>query len=142
MYWKKNEKDEVESRKKAEREAIEQAKAVEAAREKRRAERKLNFLLSSGELYSHFMQKKIKSECGRKCPKFEVGDGRLTRSLPQPTKQPMHLKPPFPHFPVPWQMAPTSITRTWEISTLMTVSENYATSAGHRQDPDSHLHLR
>jgi hypothetical protein len=74
MYWKKNEKDEVESRKKAEREAIEQAKAVEAAREKRRAERKLNFLLSSGELYSHFMQKKIKSECGRKCPKFEDRD--------------------------------------------------------------------
>ncbi len=62
MYWKKNEKDELELRKKAEREAIEQAKAVEAAREKRRAERKLNFLLSSGELYSHFMQKKIKSE--------------------------------------------------------------------------------
>jgi hypothetical protein len=63
-YWKKNEKEEIEQRKRAEREAIEKAKADEAAREKARAAKRLQFLLDSGETYSKLMLKKIKSKCG------------------------------------------------------------------------------
>lgn len=62
-YWKKNEKEEIEQRKRAEREAIEKARADEAAREKARAAKRLQFLLDSGETYSKLMLKKIKSEC-------------------------------------------------------------------------------
>jgi len=61
-YWKKNEKEEIEQRKRAEREAIEKAKADEAAREKARAAKRLQFLLDSGETYSKLMLKKIKSK--------------------------------------------------------------------------------
>lgn len=61
-FWRKNEKDEVIARKKAEREALERAKAEEEARETKRQSRKLNFLLTQTELYSHFIGKKIKTK--------------------------------------------------------------------------------
>ncbi|WVQ96764.1 hypothetical protein IAU59_003871 [Kwoniella sp. CBS 9459] len=61
VFWKKNEKDELIARKKAEKEALEKAKAEEEARESKRQARKLNFLLTQTELYSHFIGKKIKT---------------------------------------------------------------------------------
>ena len=61
LYWRKNEKDELAARKKAEKEALEKAKAEEEARESKRQARKLNFLLTQTELYSHFIGKKIKT---------------------------------------------------------------------------------
>ena len=61
MYWRKNEKDELVARKKAEKEALDRAKAEEEARESKRQARKLNFLLTQTELYSHFIGKKIKT---------------------------------------------------------------------------------
>ncbi|WVF69267.1 hypothetical protein IAT40_004043 [Kwoniella sp. CBS 6097] len=61
VFWKKNEKDELLARKKAEKEALEKAKAEEEARETKRQARKLNFLLTQTELYSHFIGKKIKT---------------------------------------------------------------------------------
>ncbi len=61
MYWRKNEKDELAARKKAEKEALDRAKAEEEARESKRQARKLNFLLTQTELYSHFIGKKIKT---------------------------------------------------------------------------------
>ncbi|EJT50830.1 hypothetical protein A1Q1_08043 [Trichosporon asahii var. asahii CBS 2479] len=61
VYWRKNEKDEVAARKRAEKEALEKAKAEEEARESKRQARKLNFLLTQTELYSHFIGKKIKT---------------------------------------------------------------------------------
>ncbi|OCF38279.1 DNA helicase INO80 [Kwoniella heveanensis CBS 569] len=61
VFWKKNEKDELLARKKAEKEALEKAKAEEEARESKRQARKLNFLLTQTELYSHFIGKKIKT---------------------------------------------------------------------------------
>nr|XP_031859659.1 uncharacterized protein CI109_004934 [Kwoniella shandongensis]KAA5526731.1 hypothetical protein CI109_004934 [Kwoniella shandongensis] len=61
VYWKKNEKDELAARKKAEKEALERAKVEEEARESKRQARKLNFLLTQTELYSHFIGKKIKT---------------------------------------------------------------------------------
>ena len=62
LYWRKNEKDELAARKKAEKEAMERAKAEEEAREAKRQSRKLNFLLTQTELYSHFIGKKIKTK--------------------------------------------------------------------------------
>ncbi|AMD20070.1 HCL081Wp [Eremothecium sinecaudum] len=60
-FWKKNEREERELKKKAEREAIEQAKKEEEERESKRQSRKLNFLLTQTELYSHFIGSKIKT---------------------------------------------------------------------------------
>jgi DNA helicase INO80 len=61
LYWRKNEKDELAARKKADKEALDRAKAEDEARESKRQARKLNFLLTQTELYSHFIGKKIKT---------------------------------------------------------------------------------
>lgn len=61
IYWRKNEKDEQAARKRAEKEALDRAKQEEERREARRQERKLHFLLTQTELYSHFIGKKIKT---------------------------------------------------------------------------------
>lgn len=58
-----NEKKDRENRKKAEKEAIEKTKKEEDLREAKRAARKLNFLITQTELYSHFVGSKVKSEC-------------------------------------------------------------------------------
>lgn len=58
IFWKKNEKDEKEARKRAEKEELEKRRAEEEAREMRRQARKLNFLISQTELYSHFIANK------------------------------------------------------------------------------------
>jgi DNA helicase INO80 len=60
-FWKRNERDERESRKNAERQELESAKKVEAEREANRQKRKLNFLISQTELYSHFIGKKART---------------------------------------------------------------------------------
>ncbi|KAJ2153867.1 putative DNA helicase ino80, partial [Coemansia sp. RSA 560] len=59
VFWKRYEKEEREMRKRAEREAAERRKQEEEAREARRQKRKLNFLLTQTELYSHFIGSKI-----------------------------------------------------------------------------------
>ena len=56
-----NEKKERESRKKAEKEAMDKVKKEEEMREAKRAARKLNFLITQTELYSHFIGDKVKS---------------------------------------------------------------------------------
>ncbi|KAH8553085.1 SNF2 family N-terminal domain-containing protein [Umbelopsis sp. PMI_123] len=61
MFWKKNEKEERELRKKAEKEALERIRLEEERREAQRQARKLNFLITQTELYSHFIGKKIKT---------------------------------------------------------------------------------
>jgi chromatin-remodeling ATPase INO80 len=61
MFWKRNEKDEREHRKKAGKEALDRAKKEEEERESKRQARKLNFLITQTELYSHFVGSKIKS---------------------------------------------------------------------------------
>ena len=58
LFWKKNEKEEREARKRAEKEAAEQRRIEEEQRESRRQAKKLNFLLTQTELYSHFIAKK------------------------------------------------------------------------------------
>ncbi|KAI7847267.1 SNF2 family N-terminal domain-containing protein [Circinella umbellata] len=64
VFWKKNEKEERELRKKAEKEALEQLRQEEERREAQRQARKLNFLITQTELYSHFIGRKIKQDTG------------------------------------------------------------------------------
>ncbi|ODV80058.1 uncharacterized protein CANTADRAFT_64469 [Suhomyces tanzawaensis NRRL Y-17324] len=61
-FWKRNERIERELRKKHEKELIDKAKREEEEREAKRQSRKLNFLITQTELYSHFIGKKIKTE--------------------------------------------------------------------------------
>jgi len=60
-FWKRNERDERDQRKMAERAELENAKKAEAEREASRQKRKLNFLISQTELYSHFIGKKART---------------------------------------------------------------------------------
>ncbi|KAG0172957.1 putative DNA helicase ino80 [Apophysomyces sp. BC1034] len=64
VFWKKNEKEERELRKKAEKEALERLRLEEERREAQRQARKLNFLITQTELYSHFIGRKIKQDMG------------------------------------------------------------------------------
>lgn len=57
-FWRRNEKEEREARKRAEKEALERKRQEEEAREAKRQQRKLNFLLTQTELYGHFIGKK------------------------------------------------------------------------------------
>jgi DNA helicase INO80 len=61
-FWKRNEREERDLRRAAEKQEIENAKRAEADREANRQKRKLNFLISQTELYSHFIGKKIKTD--------------------------------------------------------------------------------
>jgi DNA helicase INO80 len=61
-FWKRNEREERDLRKKAEKEALDQAKREEEERESRRQARKLNFLITQTELYSHFIGRKMKTD--------------------------------------------------------------------------------
>ncbi|KAE8355522.1 SNF2 family N-terminal domain-containing protein, partial [Aspergillus coremiiformis] len=63
-FWKRNEREERDLRRLAERQEIESAKKAEAEREANRQRRKLNFLISQTELYSHFIGRKIKDAEG------------------------------------------------------------------------------
>lgn len=60
-FWKRNEREERDLRKAAEKQELENARREEADREAARQKRKLNFLISQTELYSHFIGKKIKT---------------------------------------------------------------------------------
>ncbi|GCE99736.1 putative DNA helicase ino80 [Zygosaccharomyces mellis] len=60
-FWKKNEREERDLKKKAEKEALESARKEDESRENKRQAKKLNFLLTQTELYSHFIGRKIKT---------------------------------------------------------------------------------
>ncbi|KAK5275714.1 putative DNA helicase ino80, partial [Exophiala xenobiotica] len=61
-FWKRNEREERDLRRMAERKEIEDAKKAEADREANRQKRKLNFLISQTEIYSHFISRKVKTD--------------------------------------------------------------------------------
>ena len=72
-FWKRNEREERDLRKAAEKQELENQRKEEADREAARQKRKLNFLISQTELYSHFIGKKIKtSEVERSTDNPEV----------------------------------------------------------------------
>ncbi|KAI8454917.1 adenosinetriphosphatase [Phakopsora pachyrhizi] len=62
VYYRGNEKRERETKRRADREAVERAKKDDEMREVKRQARKLNFLITQTELYSHFVGNKIKTK--------------------------------------------------------------------------------
>ena len=62
VFWKKNEKEERDVRRREQREALDRARVEEEKREAARQARKLEFLISQTELYSHFVGSKLKSK--------------------------------------------------------------------------------
>lgn len=62
VFWKKNEREERDVRKREQKEAIDRAKVEEEKREAARQARELQFLISQTELCSHFVGNKLKSE--------------------------------------------------------------------------------
>ncbi|GBL51788.1 hypothetical_protein [Candidozyma auris] len=61
-FWKRTDRLERDRRKKEEKELIDKAKREEEEREAKRQSRKLDFLITQTELYSHFIGKKIKTD--------------------------------------------------------------------------------
>lgn len=61
VFWKRNEREERDVRKREQKEAIDRAKVEEEKREAARQARKLEFLISQTELYSHFVGNKLKT---------------------------------------------------------------------------------
>ncbi|KAG5654784.1 hypothetical protein H0H81_003792 [Sphagnurus paluster] len=62
VFWKKNEKEERDVRKREHKEASDRLKVEEEKREAARQARKLEFLISQTELYSHFVGSKLKND--------------------------------------------------------------------------------
>ncbi|KAF8481151.1 SNF2 family DNA-dependent ATPase [Russula ochroleuca] len=76
VFWKKNEKEERDVRKRENKEAADRAKVEEEKREAARQARKLEFLISQTELYSHFVGNKLKTaEIQGDAPNAEVPMG-------------------------------------------------------------------
>ncbi|KAF9580671.1 putative DNA helicase ino80, partial [Lunasporangiospora selenospora] len=94
FFWKRNEKEERDMRKKAEKEAIERLRIEEEMREARRQARKLNFLITQTELYSHFIGKKI----GTEAAETDDDDARV-RMQPNDTSEASILQDPN-HTPI------------------------------------------
>ncbi|KAK4233770.1 INO80-like protein [Achaetomium macrosporum] len=91
-FWKRNEREERDLRKAAEKQELENARKEEADREAARQKRKLNFLISQTELYSHFIGKKIKtSEVERSTDHPDVAEQdkdkiqEITLNIEEPT---------------------------------------------------------
>ncbi|EGO04005.1 hypothetical protein SERLA73DRAFT_102360 [Serpula lacrymans var. lacrymans S7.3] len=61
VFWKKNEREERDVRKREQKEATDRAKVEEEKREAARQARKLEFLISQTELYSHFVGSKLRT---------------------------------------------------------------------------------
>lgn len=61
VFWRKNEREERDVRKREQKEANDRLKIEEERREAARQARKLEFLISQTELYSHFVGNKLKS---------------------------------------------------------------------------------
>jgi hypothetical protein len=58
IYWRRYEKDSTERKKREVKDEVERKKKLSEEEEMKRQEKKLNFLLTQTELYSHFMAKK------------------------------------------------------------------------------------
>ena len=61
-FWKRNERVERDLRRTAEKQELDNARKAEADREANRQKRKLNFLLSQTEIFSHFIGNKVKTD--------------------------------------------------------------------------------
>ena len=88
-FWKRNEREERDLRRVAEKQELDNAKKAEADREANRQKRKLNFLISQTELYSHFIGKKVKTnEVERSTDSADVV---ATADIVEPGKPSAHI---------------------------------------------------
>ncbi|KAI9810569.1 MAG: putative DNA helicase ino80, partial [Thelocarpon impressellum] len=96
-FWKRNEREERDMRRMAERQELENAKRAEADREANRQKRKLNFLISQTELYSHFVGAKVKTdEVERSTDRADVAappDAAAAAAAARPPPVPAHDDP-------------------------------------------------
>lgn len=83
-FWKRNERDERDQRKMAEKQELEAARQAEKEREDNRQKRKLNFLISQTELYSHFIGKKVKTDEIERATD-DVSAGQIAKPAPAAT---------------------------------------------------------
>lgn len=74
-FWRRNEKEEKELRKKAERAALDRLRLEEEEKESRRQARKLNFLITQTELYGHFIAGK------NKLPEVSVHEATVDKNI-------------------------------------------------------------
>jgi DNA helicase INO80 len=81
-FWKRNEKDETIRQKDAVKQEAENAKRAEAEREANRQKRKLNFLISQTELYSHFVGSKVKTAEAEKSGDVDADSTTVTAGKP------------------------------------------------------------
>lgn len=79
-FWKKNEKEEREERRRREKERVEKARMEMEKKEEMRQRRKLEFLITQTELYSHFVGKRLKS-VSIFCSSFTPAKGDVTNNI-------------------------------------------------------------
>lgn len=91
-FWKKNERDVNERRKAQEKGLEESRKREEELREQKRQQRKLEFLLSQTELFTHFISKKMGVDAGAAAPKplMSLGDDEEDRQLKEDIEAASH----------------------------------------------------
>ena len=80
-FWKRNEKEERDLRKRAEKEAAERRRIEEEQREARRQAKKLNFLITQTELYSHFVGRKQGSATGTEASGTKQQEPTLSKEM-------------------------------------------------------------
>ena len=97
VFWKKNDKEEKDLKKREYKEALDRQRAEDEKREAARQARKLEFLISQTELYSHFVGSKLKSMYN-----LPICVGHQLTRVPQlpRSKKERELQNPLPHLQV------------------------------------------
>ncbi|KAL8667672.1 MAG: hypothetical protein Q9202_000527 [Teloschistes flavicans] len=90
-FWKRNEREERDMRRAAEKQELENAKKAEADREANRQKRKLNFLISQTELYSHFIGRKVKTDEVQRSTDSDVVNSNTTVQPEKPGAHTINL---------------------------------------------------
>ena len=82
-FWKRSEKEERDERRRREKEAVDRVRAENEKREEMRQRRKLEFLITQTELYSHFVGKRLKSLSSAPVQKYCTDPSFVASTLEQ-----------------------------------------------------------
>ncbi|PWN27090.1 hypothetical protein BDZ90DRAFT_185740 [Jaminaea rosea] len=96
VFWRRNEKEEKELRRKAEKEAADRLRKEEEMREAKRQARKLNFLITQTELYSHFVGNKLRTSEAEESEETS-GGSKVIDPSPNNTDAPASVPPMDSH---------------------------------------------
>lgn len=97
LFWKRNEKEEKEMRRKAEKEAADRVRKEEEMREAKRQARKLNFLITQTELYSHFVGNKLRTSEAEESEETSGGGSKLIDPSAAKSDAPASIAPADPN---------------------------------------------